>query len=146
MPEYISMESTNFLAWLLTLGGMTLFAIVVMVRAYRTPKTPLFPDAMTLNLADRTEPPVAIAAFEQGIEAFQAQRYGPAVEAFTEAIAHSPDFAEAFHNRGRAFANLNQQPQALRSLLQASDAYALNENPVGLAQIKQDLNDLTASP
>ena len=140
------MERINFLAWLITIGGIALFAGIVMVRAYGPGRqAPPFAAAIALVESERTEPPEAIACFQSGYAAFQTQRYSQAVDAFTQALQQSPEFAEAFHNRGRALANLKQQPQAVRSLLQACDAYALNDNPDGLAQVKQDLGRLKGS-
>lgn len=201
------MEIVNFVAWVAVIGGIAVFAIAVMVRAYSTtPSTARFLDPVPHRLTppepgassseasseassetysgtysgtyseasaeasteeasqepsdnpsddSSSTPPsevpespaiaeAAIAPFQKGISAFQAGQYRDAVEWFNQAIQSDATFAEAFHNRGLALANLQKDNEAVRSLVQASQAYAIRNRPDGIQTIKQHLQQLAA--
>jgi tetratricopeptide (TPR) repeat protein len=180
------METINFVAWVVVIGGIAIFAIAVMVRAYGSnPSIARFPTPVpyatlldTPSDASSSEPdslaasatsepensesensdlessadqPVgvditeaAIALFQSGVSAFQSGQYRDAVDWFNQAIQTDNTFAEAFHNRGLALANLKKDNEAVRSLVQASEAYALRDRPDGIQTVKQHLQQLAA--
>ncbi|MCU0524110.1 MAG: tetratricopeptide repeat protein [Elainella sp. Prado103] len=100
-----------------------------------------------------SDPPVAIsdtpelasvALFRAGCEAFQAGQYRRAIDQFTQALQQEPDWAAAYHNRGRATANLRRVPEGVADLVKAGDLYLQQGKAIELEQIKQDLAQLKA--
>lgn len=192
------METVNFVAWVVVIGGIAVFAIAVMVRAYgASPSTARFstpvpyppssdtpsapssdPDPAAPSATSDPEHPdpensdpknsevsnpesansndpaivdpailvevteAAIAPFQNGMSAFESGQYRDAVDWFNQAIQTDNTFAEAFHNRGLALANLKQDNEAVRSLVQASEAYAIRDCPDGIQTVKQHLQQL----
>lgn len=102
---------------------------------------PIAPEATstaTLN-------PEAATLFQQGCEAYKTGDFRQAVLYFSQAIQQDDPFAEAYHNRGRATANLRQGTAAIGDLVKASDRYLERDDTVRAAQIKQDLLKLKRS-
>ncbi|USR89949.1 hypothetical protein NEA10_13935 [Phormidium yuhuli AB48] len=123
-----------FLLLAIALGGMG-----VMVWAYvgSGSQAVLFPNPVP------SQPPGA-EAFQAGCEAFEQGHYAAAIAAFERELRSHPKSAEAYHNRGLAFANLRQDDKAVENLLKASQEYAEADRPEGLAQIQEQLEALKA--
>ncbi len=83
-------------------------------------------------------------AFEAGCQAFTAGEYAQAIAAFERALRSHPNHAEAYHNRGLAFANLRQDDKAVENLLKASQCYADADRPEALEQLRSQLQALKA--
>ncbi|MFE4106781.1 tetratricopeptide repeat protein [Almyronema epifaneia] len=58
-------------------------------------------------------------SFQQGVDAFQSQRYEQAIAAFTQAIRQNPNRAAAYGNRCLAYLKLNQNSLAIADCTQA---------------------------
>ncbi|MEL6603224.1 MAG: tetratricopeptide repeat protein [Cyanobacteria bacterium J06614_10] len=125
-------------------SGITLFAIVTMVRAYRRPITEIpFPN----SVIEATSLPLSDSARQQFVAAvgtFKAGDYRGALDRLAQVAESEPNCAEAFHNLGLAYANLGDNDKALRSLLKASAAYDQQGTKAGVERIKQDLERLKA--
>jgi tetratricopeptide (TPR) repeat protein len=102
----------------------------------------VFPDAIAADPPAPTLNPEAAAEFQQGCEAYRTGRYRQAVTRFTQALQFDPELAEAYHNRGRATANLRRVTDAVADLVKASELYLQQGNVTELAQLKQDLETL----
>lgn len=98
----------------------------------------LFETPVELDAAD------CPAAFREGCAAFRDGRYSEAIAAFEDCLRERPDFAEAYHNRGLALANLLQDDDAVANLLKASDYYANADRPDALMDVRDRLNALKA--
>lgn len=83
--------------------------------------------------------PEAANCFQQGCEAYRGGQYRQAVTCFSEAIQLDTQFAEAYHNRGRATANLRRFTEAIPDLVKASELYLQQGDGTRAEQIKQDL-------
>ena len=139
------MESASFLIWALFIGAIATFAISSMVQAYlgkgslaivfSEPILPVNPAPSSLN-------PAAVTEFEQGCEAFRSGNYREASDRLNAATQQEPAFAAAYHNRGRAIANLRQDREAAALLVKAGDLYLQQEDTTGYEQVKQDLQKL----
>ena len=81
--------------------------------------------------------------FNQGIWAYRERSYGRAVDCFTKVIDHEPTLAEAFHNRGRAQANLAKKQDAVGDFVVASDIYSRQGSRSGIDWVKTDLDILS---
>lgn len=81
-------------------------------------------------------------AFQQGCLAYKAGQYRAAIEHFNQVIQLNATFAEAFHNRGLAFANLRRDDDATRNLLKASELYLERGDRSSMTVIKQNLEAL----
>jgi tetratricopeptide (TPR) repeat protein len=80
--------------------------------------------------------------FKQGIEAYQSGNYRQAKDKFSSAIQLMPTLAEAYHNRGLAFANLRSDDEAVANLISASELYQQQKNGFAIDLIKQNLEAL----
>ena len=83
-------------------------------------------------------------AFNAGCQAFSEGEYAQAIAAFERELRSHPDHAEAYHNRGLAFANLRQDDKAVENLLKASQCYAEVDRPEALEQLRSQLQALKA--
>ncbi|MEP0911199.1 tetratricopeptide repeat protein [Leptolyngbya sp. GB1-A1] len=139
------MEPLPFILWLLFITLIFAFGLGSMVRAYRGRGSLeiIFAEAIC-----PTPPPIlneeAALQFEKGCTAFGANQYRQAIDCFRRAIQLDPGFAEAYHNRGRATANLRQLNEAIGDLLQASEQYLAQDNVAGFDRVRQDLETLKA--
>ncbi|WP_088892500.1 tetratricopeptide repeat protein [Leptolyngbya ohadii] len=137
------MEPLPFTLWILVIGFIFAFGVGSMVRAYRGT------GSLKLIFVDVIQPTPtptlneeAALEFEKGCTAFQEKQYRQAIAHFQQALRLDPTFAEAFHNCGRATANLNQVTEAIGELLKASDRYLEQDNQTGLDRVRQDLETL----
>lgn len=80
--------------------------------------------------------------FQQGIEAYQSGNYRKAKDKFSSAIQQMSTLAEAYHNRGLAFANLRSDDEAVANLIGASELYQQQGNGFAIDLIKQNLEAL----
>lgn len=80
--------------------------------------------------------------FQQGIAAYQSGNYRKAKDKFSSAIQLISTLAEAYHNRGLAFANLRSDDEAVVNLIGASELYQQQANGSALEEIKQNLGAL----
>jgi tetratricopeptide (TPR) repeat protein len=140
------MESFSFWIWLIAVGLIAGFALSAMVSAYwgkgsvavvfAEPIAPVEAQPIpTLN-------PEAAECFQQGCAAYRNGQYRQAVTYFSQAIQLDNEFAEAYHNRGRATANLRRVTEAIPDLVKASDLYLQQGDTAQAEQIKQDLLQL----
>ncbi len=102
----------------------------------------LFNEPIFKSVAD--EKNEAILLFQQGVIAFNAGRYPNAIEQFTQAIQLTPNFAEAYHDRGLAFANLRCDDDATFNLVKASELYLEGGDRERVSIVKQNLEALKA--
>jgi Flp pilus assembly protein TadD len=135
------MNTFSFLIWMTVIGAIALFAIASMTQAYKGAGSLalVFPEMLLSASPTPTLNPEAASQFQQGYEAFQAKKYRQAADRLTAAIRLDPDFAEAYHNRGRAIANLRQDNEAASMLVRAGELYLQQDNTAGYEQVKQDL-------
>ena len=141
------METASFLIWALVIGAVAAFAIGSMTQAYVgkgslaivfSEPIPPPPEALAaLN-------PEAATQFQRSCDAFRSRNYREASEQLSAMTQQEPTFAAAYHNRGRAIANLRQDREAAALLVKAGDLYLQQENPTGYEQVKQDLQTLKA--
>ncbi|CBN56173.1 MULTISPECIES: tetratricopeptide repeat protein [Kamptonema] len=80
--------------------------------------------------------------FQQGIDAYKLGNYRQAAEQFNQAIELVSTLAEAYHNRGLAFANLRSDDDAVTNLLKASELYQEQNQGEAIAIIKQNFEAL----
>ncbi|WP_449421025.1 tetratricopeptide repeat protein [Phormidium nigroviride] len=80
--------------------------------------------------------------FQQGIDAYKLGNYRQAAEQFNQAIELVSNLAEAYHNRGLAFANLRSDDDAVTNLLKASELYQEQNHGEAIALIKQNFEAL----
>ncbi|OZH55823.1 hypothetical protein AFK68_02095 [Hydrocoleum sp. CS-953] len=137
------MEIANFLTWLIFFGLITSIGIGTMIYAYRGQGSisVLFTEPISKS---ELIPPEAAVNFQQGCEAFRVQNYQQAINKFTEAIQNNSNIAEAYHNRGLAFANLRQDDESVANLLQAGQLYLQEGNQEAIAIVKKNLESLKA--
>ncbi|WP_426561435.1 tetratricopeptide repeat protein [Dapis sp. BLCC M172] len=137
------MEIANFLTWLIFFGLITSIGIGAMIYAYRGQGSisVLFTEPISKS---ELIPPEAAVNFQQGCEAFQLGNYQQAINNFTEAIQNNSNIAEAYHNRGLAFANLRQDDESVANLLQAGQLYLQEGNQEAIAIVKKNLESLKA--
>lgn len=150
------MNSTSFLIWFGFIAFIAAVGIGAMVQAYvgAGSLAVLFPDPIALSPDSAISTPDAVAPdavtpgaatqFQQGLEAYRLGQYHKAVEQFSRVIQLSDTLAEAHHNRGLAIANLRQDGEAARTLLNAGELYLQQGNLAGFNQVKQDLEILKA--
>lgn len=81
--------------------------------------------------------------FNQGVLAYREGSYTKATSCFTKVIGYEPALAEAFHNRGRAQANLAKKPDAANDFVTASDIYDRQGTKSGIDWVKADLDVLS---
>ena len=137
------MEITNFITWFIFIGLITGIGIGAMIYAYRGQGSisVLFTQPISTSVSI---PPEVAAHFQQGCEAYQIGNYQQAINKFTEALQKNPTIAEAYHNRGLAFANLRQDDESVENLLKAGEIYIQQQNQEGMGIVKQNLEVLKA--
>ena len=138
------METASFLIWALVIGAIAAFAIGSMTQAYvgKGSLAIVFPEPIPLPTALPTLNPEATTQFQQSCEAFRSRNYREASDRLSAMTQQESAFAEAYHNRGRAIANLRQDREAAALLVKAGDLYLQQDNPAGYEQVKQDLQTL----
>lgn len=80
--------------------------------------------------------------FQAGIEAYQSGNYRKAKDKFSSALQLVSTWAEAYHNRGLACANLRSDDDAVANLISASEFYQQQGNGFAIDLIKQNLSAL----
>lgn len=140
------MEITSFLTWFFLIATVAGVGIGVMIYAYvgAGSVSVLFQDpiALPLSLPDSEAGTEAAVQFQQGYSVYQTGNYRKAIEYFTQAIQQVSTLAEAYHNRGLAYANLRQDDDSVVNLLSASELYGQQENTEKLAILKQNLEEI----
>ncbi|NJR66528.1 MAG: hypothetical protein HC772_16375 [Leptolyngbyaceae cyanobacterium CRU_2_3] len=140
------MNTTSFLIWAIFIGTIAIFAVISMSQAY------VGSGSLALVFAEPIASPDALPApalnpesahrFQQGYDLFCDQKYSQAADRFAAATQLDPNFAAAYHNRGRAIANLRKDNEAASALVKAGELYLQQDNSVGYEQVKQDLQTL----
>ncbi len=140
------METASFLIWALVIGAIAAFAIGSMTQAYvgKGSLAIVFSEPIPLPTVLSTVNPEAATQFQQSCDAFCSRNYREVSDRLSAVTQQEPTFAEAYHNRGRAIANLRQDREAAALLVKAGDLYLQQENPTGYEQVKQDLQTLKA--
>jgi tetratricopeptide (TPR) repeat protein len=137
------MEKADFLTWLILIGTIAVIGVGSMVYAYKGQGSVsvLFDEPLPLpaSLPDSDRGTEAAVQFQEGKDAYQAGQYRKAIDYFTEAIQHETSLAQAYHNRGLAYANLLQDDDSVVNLLNASELYAQQDNQDALRLLKQHL-------
>lgn len=85
----------------------------------------------------------AQASYQAGIDAYQAGRYGAAIERFDRLIQQEPNCPEGYHNRGLAQANLGKTNLAVSDLLKAGEIYDQQGTKEGIDRVKEQLEALS---
>ena len=137
------MNISSFLIWVIFVGAIAAFALISMAQAY------VGPGSLALVFSEPIVPsasaaPEAVALLQQGNQAFQAGNYRQAADRFAASLRLNPTLAEAYHNRGRAIANLRSDNEAASTLVKAGELYLQQDNTTGYEQVKQDLQRLKA--
>ena len=142
------MDIANFLIWLVLILIVAGVGIGFMMYAYvgSGSLSVLFPEPMALpsSLPDSNEGTEAAVYFQNGYNAYKSGNYRQAIAQFTQALQQIPTLAEAYHNRGLAYANLRQDDDSVINLLTSTDLYAQQENGEALILIKQQLEAIKA--
>jgi thioredoxin-like negative regulator of GroEL len=133
------MNMFSFLIWVTVIGAIALFAVISMAQAYVGKGSLALVFSEPLSLPTPTLNSEAATQFQQGCSAFQAKKYGKAADYLAAAIQLDSSFAEAYHNRGRAIANLRKDNEAANTLVKAGELYLQQDNTTGYEQVKQDL-------
>ncbi len=145
------MNTSSFLIWVIFLGAIAAFAVINMSQAYvgsgslavvfSEPILPIPSSAANSEMAllQQDKEVKQDKEVQQGNEAFQAGNYRKAADRFATAIQLNPNSAEAYHNRGRAIANLRSDNEAASTLVKAGELYLQQDNSTGYEQVKQDL-------
>ncbi len=136
------MDTANFFIVLAAIVLVASFGIGSMVWAYvgAGSRAVLFNEPISKLVVD--EKNEATQSFQQGVIAFKAGHYPAAIEQLTQAIQLTPNFAEAYHNRGLAFANLRRDDDATFNLVKASELYLESDDRASLTIVKQNLQAL----
>ena len=140
------MEVANFLAWFVVIVAIVGFGLGSMFWAYVGPgsKAILFDTPVEIPSSLPPANEQLANSFKEGYDAFQARKYSQAVDKFSQAIQIAPTFAQAYHNRGLAQANLRQDNKAVADLLRGADLYAQQGNQEGINALKHNLEALKA--
>ena len=139
------MNTSSFLIWVIFLGAIAAFALINMSQAYvgAGSLAVVFSELIQPIPSSATDSETALLQqgeeVQQGNDAFQAGNYRKAADRFSAAIQINPNLAEAYHNRGRAIANLRSDNEAASTLVKAGELYLQQDNPMGYEQVKQDL-------
>lgn len=137
------MDNANFLAWLILIGTIALIGIGTMIYAYKGQGSVsvLFDEPLSLpsSLPDSDQGTEAAVQFQEGYNAYQDRQYRKAIDYFTQALEQEASLAQAYHNRGLAYANLLQDDDSVVNLLNASELYAQQDDQEGLRLLKQHL-------
>ena len=141
------MNISSFLVWAIFVGAIAAFAIITMSQAYVGSGSLALVFAEPVALANASAESSAqtnaeIALFQQGSTAFQAGNYRQAADRFATLLQRHPNLAEAYHNRGRAIANLRSDNEAASTLVKAGELYLQQDNTAGYEQVKRDLQQL----
>ncbi len=138
------METANFFIVLIAITLVASVGIGSMVWAYvgAGSRAVLFKEPISKSVAD--EKNESIQPFQQGVTAFKAGRYPDAIEHFNQAIQLTPNFAEAYHDRGLAFANLRRDDDATFNLVKAGELYLESDDRARVSIVKQNLEALKA--
>jgi tetratricopeptide (TPR) repeat protein len=142
------METADFLTWLILIGTLAVIGIGTMVYAYRGQGSlsVLFDEPLSLPpaLPDSDSGTEACVQFQEGYNAYKGGQYRQAIDYFTQAIHYESNLAQAYHNRGLAYANLRQDDDSVVNLLSASELYSQQDNKEALLLIKQHLQAIKA--
>ncbi|MGL5082988.1 MAG: tetratricopeptide repeat protein [Microcoleaceae cyanobacterium] len=137
------METANFLTWFFFILSVAGAGIGIMTYAYQGKGSisVLFPDPVPLpnSLPDSGVETEATLQFQDGCSKFQAGDYRRAIESFTRALQQLETLAEAYHNRGLAYANLRKDDDSVINLLKASELYSQQDQGENLRVLKQHL-------
>lgn len=138
------METANFFIVLIAITLVASVGIGSMVWAYvgAGSRAVLFNEPISKLVVD--EKNESIQPFQQGVTAFKAGRYPDAIEHFNQAIQLTPNFAEAYHDRGLAFANLRRDDDATFNLVKAGELYLESDDRARVSIVKQNLEALKA--
>jgi tetratricopeptide (TPR) repeat protein len=143
---------SNLWIWL---GAITLvggFGLVTLLRAYLgNGDKPTFTQAVavtsppeTLSPPDPADREIALKALQKGNDAFNSGRYRWAADQYAQALQAMPNWAEAYHNRGLAVANLGQTGDAAQDLAKAAGLYLDANNTAGADLVRAQLQQLKA--
>jgi tetratricopeptide (TPR) repeat protein len=137
----------NFLTWFMAIALVATIGLGAMIWAYKGAgsvavlfKEPLNPSPIPTDAGNGVA-----ELFQQGIEAYQSGVYRRAVDHFSVVIQKDDTFAEAYHNRGLALANLRQDAEAVRNLMKAGDLYLEQGNQDAIVLLKQHLEVMKGS-
>lgn len=137
------MEIASFLTWLTLVVVVAGVGVGAMIYAYvgAGSLSILFEQAIPLpaTLPDSEAGTEAAVQFQHGYNAYQQKNYRKAIDYFGLAIQQVSTFAEAYHNRGLACANLRQDDDSVVNLLSASKLYEQQEKGEQLTLLKQHL-------
>ncbi|MGB3189839.1 MAG: hypothetical protein WBB43_10500 [Limnoraphis sp.] len=137
------MEIASFLTWLTLVIVVAGVGIGTMIYAYwgAGSLSILFEEAIPLpaTLPDSDEGTEAAVQFQQGYSAYQQKNYRKAIDYFSRSIQQVSTLAEAYHNRGLAYANLRQDDDSVVNLLSASEFYGQQDKGEQLTLLKQHL-------
>lgn len=137
------MEIESFLTWLILVVVVAGVGIGTMIYAYwgAGSLSILFEEAVPLptTLPDSQAGTEAAFQFQEGYNAYQQKNYRKAIDYFDRAIQQVTTLAEAYHNRGLAYANLRQDDDSVVNLLNASELYGKQEKGEQLLLLKQHL-------
>ena len=138
------MDTVNFLIVFIAITVVASVGIGSMVWAYvgAGSRAVLFKEPI-FNVASDPKNE-ALQQFQQGIVSFREGRYPAAIEQFTQAIQLAPTFAEIYHDRGLAFANLRRDDDATFNLVKASELYLERGDRASVTIVKQNLEALKA--
>lgn len=140
------MEQANFIALCIAIAVVLGIGVGVMTWAYvgKGSISVLFQEPISSlpQLTATAAGNKATVYFQQGIDAYKSGNYRQAVDQFNQAIQLVSSLAEAYHNRGLAFANLRSDGDAVANLLKASELYQEQGKGDGIAIIKQNLQAL----
>jgi tetratricopeptide (TPR) repeat protein len=64
---------------------------------------------------DEAVKPEALAQFRKGERLAKNENFAEAVAAFRQAVTLQPDYAQAYHQMGLAYAGLNRYPEAVKA-------------------------------
>lgn len=142
------MEISDFLTWLILIGTVALIGGGSMVYAYQGKGSisVLFDQPLSLpaSLPDSQSGTEASIQFQEGYNAYKQGQYRQAIDCFTQAIHQESSLAQAYHNRGLAYANLRQDDDSVVNLLSASEFYSQQDNKEALLLLKQHLEAIKA--
>ena len=138
------MDTANFLIVFTAITVVAGIGVGSMVWAYvgAGSRAVLFKEPIAYVVSDPKNE--ALQPFQQGVVAFREGRYPVAIEQFTQAIQLAPTFAEVYHDRGLAFANLRRDDDATFNLVKASELYLERGDRDSVTIVKQNLEALKA--
>lgn len=136
------MEVSPFVVWFGTIAAVLALGLGSMLRAYQGSgsATVLFPEAIALS--DQTLSGLSaetIAAFRQGLAAFEQESYRQAARQWAIAAQLAPDCPEIQHNWGLALANFCEEREAAACLAQAGQQYVQRGDATRSALVRRHL-------